>query len=217
MGRLGQFLSTLEPRLVCPGRENWFAALKGLRPRDVKVIILGQDPYPTPGDANGCAFAVSEDSVIPRSLRNIMTVARQCVNQEMRDKNPDFEDVKWPMDRTLGHWQKQGVLLLNTRLTTEVGKRNAHVNKGWEAVTRAIMTLCAKQSRHVVAMLWGNDAQKQGEFLKDLGVDLLKASHPSPLGWARQGKSGSFRESLCFYHVNMRREMKGLCRIAWEC
>ena len=208
---LARFLATVDPDVVVPRQDLWFAALDGITPRDVGVIILGQDPYPNPKDAVGASFAVSKDTPLPRSLINIMKVARASV-----DREKGTEGVAWPMDRTLSHWRAQGVLLLNCCLTTEAGKRNAHARKGWEAVTSAIMRVAARESPHVIALLWGNEAHKHSDDMRKAGCEILRSSHPSPLGWGRSGRHGSFKESLCFYHVNQRRAMKQLPRIAWE-
>lgn len=207
---LQSFLSGLSPESVVPDRPLWFASLDGLRPQDVTVIILGQDPHPTRAEETGCSFAVNRGADISQSLRNIMVVARSSVSVEKGVERA------WPMDRTLQNWKRQGVLLLNARLTTLAGQPGAHTRKGWEHVTRAIMAVAARASSHCTAMLWGGDAQAEAKFLKANGAELLMAPHPSPLGWARGRRRESFRDSRCFYHVNVRRRMKGLPRIAWE-
>ena len=208
--KLQDFLVSVPEDSIVPSRDKWFACLEDFEPRDTKVIILGQDPYPTKADAVGVSFAVAKGAQIPRSLVNVMKVARWSLDQEFA------KERQWPMDRTLLNWRRQGVLMLNVRLTTEVGKRNAHARKGWEAITRAIMEVACSESRHVVSLLWGNDAHKMAEDLRSWGSELLQSSHPSPLGWTKSGSHGAFRESLCFYHVNERRKMLGMERIAWE-
>lgn len=208
---LDEFLRRVPDDDVVPAREQWFACLEDFPPEETAVIIVGQDPYPIIGDAIGVSFAVAKDRKIPRSLVNVMKVARASVNEEM-----GTTEVAYPMDRTLSNWRRQGVLMLNVRLTTEAGKRDAHARKGWEVVTSAIMRLACKRSPHVVALLWGNAAHAMSDSLRSYGAEILRSSHPSPLGWSRSGKHGSFKESLCFFHVNQRRRMKGLPRIAWE-
>lgn len=207
---LEAFLGSLDPATVVPERRLWFAPLTDLSPEKVSIIVLGQDPYPTPGHANGYSFAVNKGVAIPRALRNVMTVARACVSIERRAERA------WPMDRTLENWKRQGVLLLNMRLTTSAGKSNAHANRGWEAITRAIMAVAARSSSLCIALLWGEDARKEGDFLKSCGAELYAANDPRQKGWSPGVRGDPFSASRCFYHANSRRRMKGLSPIRWD-
>lgn len=208
--KLQSFLESLDPAAVVPERRLWFRPLHNLSPEKVCVIVLGQDPYPTPGHSNGYSFAVNKGVVIPRTLRNIMKVARACVSIERRSERA------WPMDRTLENWKRQGVLLLNMRLTTSAGESNAHANKGWETITRAIMAVAARSSPLCIALLWGDEARKEGGFLKSCGAELYAANDPRHKGWSREMRGDPFSASRCFYHANARRRMKGLSPIRWD-
>lgn len=135
----------------------------------VRVVVLGQDPYPTPGHANGLAFSVNEGVSIPGSLRNIF--------EEIKN------DTGTPPPRTgnLERWARQGVFLLNTSLTVRSGSPNSHKGRGWENFTgRAIEALSARPEP-IVFLLWGRNAQTAGERI-DTGRHLvLTAAHPSPM------------------------------------
>lgn len=134
----------------------------------VKVVVLGQDPYHTPGVANGLAFSANPDKKIPPSLMNIFKEIRNEFGKEIPN-NPD-----------LTRWAKQGVFLLNATLTVEEGKAGSHQKKGWEDFTDAVIKTISENRDGIVFMLWGAYAQKK-EFLIDSTKHLiLKSSHPSP-------------------------------------
>ncbi|WP_061961600.1 uracil-DNA glycosylase [Demequina flava] len=142
---------------------------------DVRVLIVGQDPYPTPGDAVGLSFSVATDRPMPRSLTNIA--------RELRD---DTGEALASGD--LSAWQAQGVMLLNRVLTVGEGDAGSHRGMGWEQVTdHAIRTLAARGGP-LVAVLWGKDAQRLAPLLGD--VPVIASPHPSPLS-ARRGFFGS--------------------------
>jgi uracil-DNA glycosylase len=145
---------------------------------DVRVLILGQDPYPTPGHAVGLSFSV-ESSVrpLPRSLQNIY---RELV---------DDCEVPMPANGDLTAWTQRGVLLLNRVLTVQAGESGSHRGKGWEAVTdAAIAGLVARDGEPLVAILWGRDAQAVQPLLED--VPCIVSAHPSPMS-ADRGFFGS--------------------------
>ena len=144
---------------------------------DVRVLVLGQDPYPTPGHAIGLSFAV-EKSVrpIPRSLDNIY--------RELRD---DL-GVDTPVHGDLSAWAAQGVLLLNRVLTVRAGEAGSHRGQGWEDVTTRAVEALAARGGPLVALLWGRDAQSAAPLLGD--VPVIASAHPSPLS-ARTGFFGS--------------------------
>lgn len=150
---------------VLPDRWNIFRVLKTLRPADVKVVILGQDPYPRRGDGCGLCFSF-EGSVraLPASLINIY--------QELSDEG--FEP---PRNGDLSHWQEQGVLLLNTSLTVRVGTPNSHTNI-WKGFAGLILKQIPKG---YVALLWGNDAKSYTSLIQAGGGTCLNAVHPSPM------------------------------------
>lgn len=152
-----------------------FRALEMLRPGDVKVVILGQDPYHGPGQAQGLAFSVPDGCKRPPSLRNIF-----------KEIAAEYPEKGIPEGNDLTPWVEQGVLLLNTSLTVEDGQPASHAKRGWEAVTDALIALVARQPQPKVFMLWGAHAQSKRALLPDDGGTLvLAANHPSPLSASR--------------------------------
>lgn len=139
---------------------------------DVRVLIVGQDPYPTPGHAVGLSFSVAPDvQPIPRSLQNIYK--EYC----------DDLGYPRPANGDLTPWAEQGVLLLNRVLTVMPGEPASHRNKGWEAVTECAIKALAARDEPLVAILWGNDARRLAEWLPD--VPTIESVHPSPLSASR--------------------------------
>jgi uracil-DNA glycosylase len=176
--RLGDFLrqETAEGRGYLPAGENVLRAFRAPL-RDVRVLIVGQDPYPTPGHPIGLSFAVEKHvRPVPRSLQNIY--------RELAD---DL-GITPPEHGDLSAWTDNGVMLLNRVLTVRPGEAASHRGKGWEAVTdHAIRTLVARD-QPLVAILWGKDAQGLKPLLGDTPV--IESAHPSPLS-ARRGFFGS--------------------------
>lgn len=148
----------------------------------VKVVILGQDPYHGPGQAQGLAFSVPTGLKLPPSLRNIFKEIR-------RDPALDPAPLTRPEDGSLVPWATQGVLLLNTCLTVEAGRPASHALRGWEALTRAVVQTVAAQSEAVVFMLWGAHAQSMATLIETVDGPsnhlVLTANHPSPLSALR--------------------------------
>lgn len=159
-----------------PGPERVFAALAALAPPDVRVVLLGQDPYPTPGHANGLAFSVTPQTQLPRSLFNIF--------KEMQD---DLGAA--PDDGDLSHWAAQGVMLLNTALSVPPGDAGGHARLGWQALPRQVV---AEAQRHgpLAFLLWGRPAQAAMSDLIRPQDCVIATPHPSPLS-ARRGFFGS--------------------------
>jgi uracil-DNA glycosylase len=155
-----------------PANENILRAFQ-LPFEDVKVVIVGQDPYPTPGDAVGLSFSVApERTSLPRSLNNIFTELRADVGCEQ------------PANGDLTPWFEQGVLLLNRVLTVRSGEAGSHRNIGWENVTQqALSAMNARTRKHLVAVLWGNDAIAAEEILRN--AVTITSAHPSPLSASR--------------------------------
>jgi uracil-DNA glycosylase len=165
-----------DDRLILPPRHQVFAALKQTQPDDVRVVILGQDPYPTPGHAHGLAFSAEADTrPFPRSLSNIF--------KEMRE---DIGDA--PTNADLHFWAQQGVLLLNTTLTVPAGAAGAHAKLGWQTLTTQILHRLSDRPR--VYLLWGAHAQKVGKDVDPQANLKIETAHPSPLS-ARRGFFGS--------------------------
>lgn len=166
----------LQGRDWLPGPERVFAALETVAPQDVRVVLLGQDPYPTPGHANGLAFSVNKGVPLPRSLANIFKELQADVGAR-----PDSGD--------LTPWARQGVLLLNTALSVEPGKSGAHASWGWERLAREAIAE-AQRHRSLAFILWGAHAQKVAQGLPRPQDLVVQSAHPSPLS-AKRGFFGS--------------------------
>jgi len=144
---------------------------------DVRVLVVGQDPYPTPGHAMGLSFSVGcSVQPLPRSLANIFTE----LHDDLRVAKPEYGD--------LSAWADQGVLLLNRVLSVSPGLPGSHRGKGWEAITEQAITALVARDRPLVAVLWGRDASSVKPLLAD--VPVIESAHPSPLS-ARRGFFGS--------------------------
>lgn len=154
---------------VLPAPADIFAALNLVAPRDVRVVILGQDPYPTPGHAHGLAFSYRGDGKLPRSLVNIFA-----------ELEADLGTAVPPGRGDLSAWARQGVLLLNTVLTVRAGEAGSHRGRGWEALTDAVLCHLADRRDPVVFLLWGGAARRKRQLLGRPHV-VLEAGHPSPL------------------------------------
>lgn len=150
-----------------------FEALRQTPLETLKVVIVGQDPYHGPRQANGLAFAVGKGLPRPPSLRNIIKELQVDLGREVA-----------PRATTLLGWAHQGVLLLNTSLTVEEGMPGSHADKGWSDVTDAILRAVAAKREPVVALLWGEHAKRKKPLL-GYGVKCFEAAHPSPLSASR--------------------------------
>lgn len=197
--QLGEFLRQ-ESRAERPWQPAGVNILRAFsQPFDaVRVLIMGQDPYPTPGHAVGLSFSVADDvSPLPRSLNNIYKELCSDLNCPV------------PANGDLSPWSQQGVLLLNRVLTVEVGKPGSHRGKGWERITDAAIRALAARARPLVAILWGNDAQSITPMLQ--GISVVASAHPSPLSASR-----GFFGSRPFSRANQLLEEMGEAPIAWE-
>jgi uracil-DNA glycosylase len=165
-----------EERDVLPPSPQVFAALDACMPLDVHVVILGQDPYPTPGHAHGFAFSVDPNvRPLPRSLGNIF-----------KELSADVGRV--PPNGDLRFWAKQGVLLLNDVLTVPAGEARGHRQLGWQNLVPQVLDALSDRPR--AFLLWGNDARSHAPRLAGHGHLVLESVHPSPLS-ARRGFFGS--------------------------
>ena len=165
-----------ENNICFPPADNIFAAFEHCTFDDVKIVIIGQDPYHGIGEANGLCFSVNDSVRIPPSLRNIF-----------REINDDFERIILPNSGNLERWAQQGILLLNNTLTVRIDQPNSHKHLDWTIFTDAVIEVIATQKQNIVFMLWGNFAIKKG---KKIDVDkhlVLTSGHPSPMS-ANQGK-----------------------------
>lgn len=158
-----------DQKIIYPHSSHWFHALEATPIEQVKVVILGQDPYHQPHQAHGLCFSVQPDVQIPPSLRNIYKELQQDLN------------IQPALHGCLDDWAKQGVLLLNSVLTVEYDRPNSHQGKGWEIFTDQIIHTVAEHHDHIVFMLWGAYAQKKGACIDPHKHLVLKAPHPSPL------------------------------------
>jgi uracil-DNA glycosylase len=178
--------------LVYPPRQEIFAALNAVPVDDVRVVIVGQDPYHGPGQAHGLAFSVPKRVRPPPSLQNVL-----------REVNDDIGMSDPPKHGCLASWAQQGVLLLNTVLTVRAGEAFSHANHGWEEFTDAVLEVAVEKHSElgVVFLLWGNPAQAKARRVPEQSAHcIIKTSHPSPLG-ARKTAS-PFLGSRCFSRAN---------------
>lgn len=159
-----------EGKIIYPPEDEVFNAFRLTEFEQVKVVILGQDPYHGPNQAHGLAFSVKPEVPPPPSLVNIY-----------KELAADIADFTIPHHGYLESWAKQGVLLLNTVLTVEQGKAHSHANFGWETFTDRVIATLNEQREHLVFLLWGSHAQKKGQFIDRQRHCVLTAPHPSPL------------------------------------
>lgn len=156
-----------------PPGSHIFAAFDNTPFDQVKVVIMGQDPYHGPGQANGLAFSVAPGVQIPPSLRNIF--------KEVSDDT----GAPIPVDGDLTRWARQGVLLLNASLTVREHQPKSHSGIGWERFTEAAVRVLAEQRDHLVFLLWGSDAIRRGDFIDRSRHLVMTCVHPSPLSASR--------------------------------
>ena len=167
-----------ESKTIFPEKEDIFNAFKYCLFSDVKLIIIGQDPYHNFNQSHGLAFSVLKGNKIPPSLRNIY-----------KELNSDL-GIDTPIHGELTSWAKQGVLLLNTILTVEAHKPLSHKNKGWEIFTDEVIKILNNDERPKVFVLWGNNAISKSKLIANKNHLIISSSHPSPLS-ARHSFFGS--------------------------
>jgi uracil-DNA glycosylase len=184
---------------VLPPAADVFTALTLTPPEAVRVVILGQDPYPTPGDAHGLAFSVRDGVAIPRSLRNIF-----------KELEADL-GVAPPRSGSLIAWAGEGVLLLNACLTVEAGQAGAHRGLGWERLGDEAVRMVSDVSPAAVFILWGADAQRKRGLIDEARHFVIATAHPSPLS-ARRGFFGS----RPFSRANAWLRERGRHGVAWS-
>ena len=186
-------------KVIFPHSSLWFSALNSTPLDEVKVVILGQDPYPTPGHAHGLCFSVMpEVRPIPKSLINIF----KELDDDLGIKN---------QNGNLQSWANQGVLLLNSVLTVERGQPGSHAGKGWEIFTDKVISVVDTLDRPLVFVLWGAYAQKKGAFIDASRHLVIRAPHPSPLS-AHRGFFGSHP----FSKINDYLKRNGQSEIDWS-
>lgn len=165
-------------KTVYPPAKLIFNAFDSCPFDDVKVIIVGQDPYHEPGQAHGLCFSVNDGIKIPPSLVNIYKEIRDDLGKEI------------PISGNLERWAKQGVLLLNATLTVRAHIAGSHQNKGWEEFTDTVIRCLSEEREHLVFILWGAYAQRKGASIDTSRHLVLKSPHPSPLS-AHRGFFGN--------------------------
>lgn len=172
---LAQFLEREKAagKTVFPAECDIFRALTLTQPGQVKVVILGQDPYHGENQAHGLSFSVPNGTKLPPSLRNIYKELASDLG------------VNPPTAGDLSRWAGQGVLLLNAVLTVEAGLAGSHAGKGWEDLTDALIKCISDQQRGVVFILWGNYALKKRDLIDETKHLVLSSVHPSPLSASR--------------------------------
>jgi uracil-DNA glycosylase len=175
-GLLDDVLYEYEYYSCLPPENLIFAAFDKCLFNDVKVVIIGQDPYHGVGEANGLCFSVNDGIKIPPSLRNIF-----------KEINNDFGQIMMPTSGNLERWANQGVLLLNNTLTVREKMPNSHSHLDWKVFTDHVIELISDKKENIVFMLWGNFAQKKGAKIDRNKHLVLEAGHPSPMS-ANQGK-----------------------------
>lgn len=169
---------------IFPNEDNIFNALNYTPYNDVKVVILGQDPYHEEGQANGLSFSVNPDIKIPPSLRNIYKELQNDIGCYI------------PNNGCLKKWANQGVLLLNTTLTVRQGEANSHKKIGWQRFTDAIISILNERDDSIIFILWGNNAISKEKLITNPDHYILKSVHPSPLS-ASRGFFGCKHFSKC--------------------
>ncbi len=217
-GLLAKVQTMRANQVIYPSQDDILNALAYVAPADVKVVILGQDPYHGPNQAMGLSFSVPAGEKLPPSLRNIY--------KELSD---DL-DVAPPSSGDLTKWAQQGVLLLNATLTVKEHTANSHAKLGWQVLTNYLVEQCFRMPQPVVFMAWGRNAikvieQAQGIVCADVngpsgptGKLVLKSTHPSPLSANRaSGGLPAFMGSQPFSAANAFLVEHGVDPIAWDC
>ncbi|WP_117879288.1 uracil-DNA glycosylase [Aureibaculum luteum] len=197
---LVSFVKTEYSQFTCyPKSSAIFAAFDYCSFDDLKVVIIGQDPYHGVGQANGLCFSVSDNIAIPPSLQNIFKEIETDLGKRV------------PENGNLERWAKQGVLLLNATLTVRAHEAGSHQKKGWETFTDTIISQISNNKKNVVFLLWGGFAKKKAKRIDDKKHTILTSGHPSPLSANR----GYWFGNKHFSKTNDFLKSKGLQAINW--
>ena len=173
-----------DAHVVYPPRDMMFQAFKFTNPKTLKVVVIGQDPYHGPRQANGLAFSVHQGIQLPPSLQNIFKEIHDDVGTPI------------PTNGDLTRWAKQGVMLLNNTLTVEAHLAGSHRGKGWETFTQHVIEYLNANRPHLVFILWGRDARSKKPMIDQTKHFIIESAHPSPLS-AYNGFFGSKPFSKC--------------------
>ena len=200
MLKLKKFLAAeyKKNKVIYPPQKNYFAALDLVNVKNVKVVILGQDPYHGEKQAHGLCFSVQEGVALPPSLKNIFKELQSDLGCEI------------PKSGDLTRWAEQGVLLLNSVLTVEKDKAASHQKQGWEQFTDKVISVINEQTENTVFILWGAYAQKKASFVDRKKHLVLESVHPSPLSSHR-----GFFGSKPFSKANTWLKARGRGEIQW--
>lgn len=182
-----------------PKGKEIFAAFDACPFEEVKVVIIGQDPYHGPGQAHGLCFSVNDGISHPPSLVNIFKELQEDIGKEV------------PQSGNLTHWSQQGVLLLNATLTVRAHQAGSHQRKGWEQFTDAVIQQISENRENVVFLLWGGYAKKKGNKIDRIKHTVLESGHPSPLS----ANKGYWFGNKHFSQTNIILEQKGQKGIVW--
>ena len=207
MLKLGDFLVAEEKRraVVYPPADQWFNAFLYTPFNDIKVVIVGQDPYHGEGQAHGLSFSVPDGIKIPPSLRNIYKELSRNLGMDI------------PIAGNLEAWAKQGVLLLNASLTVRAAEANSHSKQGWLKFTNACIKHINKHKQGVVFLAWGRFAHEVCSVVDTTKHCVIKTSHPSPLGASKTGKDfTAFMGSGCFSLANEYLKAQGEQPVDWS-
>jgi uracil-DNA glycosylase len=195
---LAQFLrQEIKEHTIFPPGKLIFNAFNKCAFDDVKVVIIGQDPYHGPGQANGLSFSVNDGVKKPRSLQNIFKELHNDIGKPI------------PISGNLEAWAEQGVLLLNATLTVRASTPNSHSKKGWENFTDAVIQALNAEKENLVFLLWGNYAQKKGAIIDRQKHLVLESAHPSPFS------AKKFYGNKHFSQTNAYLEKHGQAPIVW--
>ena len=199
-GKINYFLNQVySSGTIYPPREKVFNAIQTTDLADVKVVILGQDPYHEPGQAMGLSFSVPEGVAIPPSLQNIFKEIQTDLGKPL------------PTSGDLTRWASQGVLLLNATLTVQAHAANSHQGLGWSVFTDAAIRALSAHREHLVFMLWGGYARSKRSLIDGQRHLILESVHPSPLSANRGGWFGNHHFSRCNAYLRSH----GLTEIDW--
>ena len=207
MFQLREFLSSevTSGTVIYPPKDQWFNAFLYTPFNDIKVVIVGQDPYHGEGQAHGLSFSVPDGVKIPPSLRNIY-----------KELNRDL-GMNIPSSGNLQAWARQGVLLLNASLTVRAAEANSHSKQGWLRFTNACIQHINEHKQGVVFMAWGRFAHDVCAVVDSSKHCVIKTSHPSPLGATKTGKDfTAFMGSGCFSLANQYLKQQGKQPIDWS-
>ena len=187
-------------KVIFPKEADVFEAFSLTPLKDVKVVILGQDPYHGPEQAHGLCFSVLPGIKIPPSLRNMY-----------KELSTDIDGFAAPDHGYLIEWAQQGILMLNTVLTVEQAKAHSHAKSGWEKFTDHVVELLNQQDEEIIFVLWGNHAKKKGRHIDRSRHHVLEGVHPSPLSASR-----GFFGCQHFSAINSRLQTRQQTAINWQ-